>query len=88
MSNREIIYANLLHIAVRNWEFLLSPSPLGGLAPEADPRKMLKRRSSLVVADLPVPILGIGSHSDGQKKPPPSVFEEPEANSLLDSFGF
>jgi hypothetical protein len=26
--------------------------------------------------------------TDGAKKPPPTVFEEPEASSLLDSFGF
>ncbi len=72
-----------LHI-VRNWEFLL-PAPtvfkdLGG----PDPRSMLRRRSSLVVADLPMPKLPV----DGGHRAPPSVFEEPESSSLLDSFGF
>lgn len=54
---------------VRSWEFLLTPPPLSPLMPrssfqangpnqgagdfEFDPRKLLRRRSSLVVADLP-----------------------------------
>ncbi|RDW71966.1 hypothetical protein BP5796_08000 [Coleophoma crateriformis] len=72
---------------VRNWEFLLPTPPtsqdIGG---EPDPRRMLRRRSSLVVADLPLPKdIKIGSH---MHNPPPSVFEEPESSSLLDSFGF
>jgi len=46
---------------------------------------MLRRRSSLVVADLPVPSLLLDMKAKGA---PPSVFEEPEASSLLDSFGF
>lgn len=55
-----------------------------------DPRKLLRRRSSLVVADLPTsPMVGeMRSGGGGFSKPPPSVFEEPDANSLLDSFGF
>ncbi|QDS72950.1 hypothetical protein FKW77_008419 [Venturia effusa] len=76
---------------------------------EIDPRKLLRRRSSLVVADLPVlthvnrdghenAIEETGDDADGEerngkeevtkKKPPPTQFEEPDANSLLDSFGF
>lgn len=94
-----------------------------------DPRKLLRRRSSLVIADLPPSGLGREHASksseleevksegededdgpesgakggDGsedknkekekekekeKKKPPPTQFNEPDANSLLDSFGF
>lgn len=98
---------------------------------EFDPRKLLRRRSSLVVADLPTrehakndltrndgTVTEEGSESDGNneneensdsenegsdmeeseeeeqpvkptvKKPPPTQFHEPDANSLLDAFGF
>lgn len=90
---------------------------------EFDPRKLLRRRSSLVVADLParesakseavqsesvvVEEDGEESEEDEQgsgededededeepakpapKKPPPTQFHEPDANSLLDAFGF
>jgi hypothetical protein len=74
---------------VRNWEFLL-PTPtiskqLGG---EADPRKLLRRRSSLVVADLPMSMSLLDMKSKGTAhQPQPSVFEEPESSSLLDTFG-
>lgn len=84
---------------VRNWEFLLpgasSATGLGGDV--VDPFKMLKRRSSLVVQDLPVsPLAGkfgsgpLSPVADKAKtnKPPPTMFEEPDAGSLLDSFGF
>ncbi|KAI9368435.1 RAVE protein 1 C terminal-domain-containing protein [Aspergillus egyptiacus] len=85
---------------VRHWEFLkeLPSAPLGkdgtiNLVDGAvDYRKMLRRRSSLVVADIPArPSLGTEPHSpDAPKKPqpPPTMFHEPDANSLLDSFGF
>lgn len=69
-----------------------------------DPRQLLRRRSSLVIDDIPQvtspraggfpPSSGIQEESFGRaataeaKKPPPTVFEEPDANSLLDSFGF
>jgi hypothetical protein len=80
-----------------------------------DPRKLLRRRSSLVVADLPLrPMVdahgdvhnderpdsgGSVSKSDetssankGQAnelgKKQPTAFHEPDANSLLDAFGF
>ncbi|KAI1869086.1 uncharacterized protein JN550_006073 [Neoarthrinium moseri] len=77
---------------VRNWEFLRPPSTAeSGLGGDiVDPRKMLRRRSSLVVADLPVsPITG-EMKTGGKEKPKkePTVFEEPDAGSLLDSFGF
>jgi hypothetical protein len=88
-----------------------------------DPRKLLRRRSSLVVADLPVRehVKSALEEYDGTveedeedeeeeeseegededeesdeeeqvkpalKKPPPTQFKEPDANSLLDAFGF
>jgi hypothetical protein len=67
-----------------------------------DYRKLLRRRSSLVVADLPVRLAEATKVSDNAKdgsavedsdkqakpKPPPTMFHEPDANSLLDSFGF
>lgn len=85
-----------------------------------DPRKLLRRRSSLVVADLPTReqikndlttskgMLEESEHEedeDGEvedkpeeekrkkqevpkKKPPPTQFNEPDASSLLDAFGF
>jgi hypothetical protein len=71
---------------VRNWEFLLA-MPISHSLENADPRRMLRRRSSLVVADLPARSL-LETSSGVLKKPPPSVFEEPESSSLLDSFGF
>lgn len=58
---------------------------------------MLRRGSSLVVADIPVsPIapdsmktggagMGMGAAAAKQQ---PTVFEEPDASALLDSFGF
>ncbi|KAL8645036.1 MAG: hypothetical protein Q9226_007480 [Calogaya cf. arnoldii] len=74
---------------VRNWEFLLQakevPSQTEG---PPDPRKMLRRRSSLVVDDLSSPKSPTGMKAGMGKPPPQKVFEEPEANSLLDSFGF
>lgn len=78
---------------VRNWEFLLpAPTVFKNLTP-LDPRKMLRRRSSLVVADLPpaeMPDFGNMKTGAGgtMHKPPPRVFEEPQTSSLLDSFGF
>lgn len=80
-----ILITNLL--TVRNWEFLL-PMPLNPQAnQDPDPRAMMRRRSSLVVADLPVSQKPTQIKFGGSK-PPPSVFEEPESSSLLDSFGF
>jgi hypothetical protein len=101
----------------------LHPLPIFGQSPLAlqgfdiDPHKVLRRRSSLVVADLPLvgrrrSAVGDGSaieeeekerngvgvdtavNEAGKKeekvkaKPPPTQFQEPDANSLLDSFGF
>ncbi|KAF4333564.1 RAV1 [Fusarium beomiforme] len=74
---------------VRNWEFQKSPGA-AGLGGEVNTLKLLRRRSSLVVADLPSPTLQFDSHREHKKmiKPPPTTFEEPDAGSLLDSFGF
>lgn len=73
---------------VRNWEFLRAPTEAdsglgGGLV---DPRKLLRRRSSLVVADLPMN--SMAEVRNTKEKRQPTVFEEPDASSLLDSFGF
>ncbi|KAH9893751.1 RAVE protein 1 C terminal-domain-containing protein [Xylariomycetidae sp. FL2044] len=100
---------------VRNWEFLRHAPPsssttLGGgvgvgVETDIDPRKLLRRRSSLVVQDLPIlshaAPPAAASDGDGanakanrqkqqqqQQQHPPSAFEEPDASSLLDSFGF
>jgi hypothetical protein len=95
------------------------PSALQGF--EIDPKKLLRRRSSLVVADLPLdefkrlsvsghhddPAIeeedegpgtngtasgmnGFGGNNNSKKKekPAPTQFKEPDASSLLDSFGF
>lgn len=83
-----------------------------------DPRKLLRRRSSLVIADLPTRehpknelteskgTLDEAEDEDSEeeeddeegdekekkeepkKKPPPTQFQEPDASSLLDAFGF
>lgn len=73
---------------VRNWDFLNPPSaPRKPTEGPPDPRKMLRRRSSLVVDDLTSPKSPKATKS-GFGNPPTKVFEEPDANSLLDSFGF
>lgn len=85
---------------VRHWEFLkelpvtrLTKNNTMALVDGAvDYRKMLPRRSSLVVADMPAkPNLGAEAKSPQTAKkpqPPPTMFHEPDSNSLLDSFGF
>ncbi|KAF2488393.1 hypothetical protein BU16DRAFT_623447 [Lophium mytilinum] len=117
---------------VKTWEFLLPRLPQsrlprtpvdggvvkakGTLDAEFDPRMLLRRRSSLVVADLPTrehvrnalqeaegdiesddeedeeeeaegKMDGV-KEKEGPKKPPPTQFQEPDAGSLLDAFGF
>jgi hypothetical protein len=99
-----------------------APSPLIQ-AFDLDPRRILRRRSSLVVDDLPAdfkrhsltddagileelePTNGVNGKPDGIKiehqdekspvplsssaeKKKPTQFEEPDANNLLDVFGF
>ncbi len=74
---------------VRNWEFLRQPKETTTnetLRP--DPRNMLRRRSSLVVDDMPSPRSPTELKTRPTGKPTPTVFEEPSTNSLLDSFGF
>jgi len=85
---------------VAHWEFLQTPPPTRTLTTftetETDYRKYLRRRSSLVIADLPArPSAHDGAVNDksptqlaAKPKPKPTMFEEPDANSLLDSFGF
>jgi hypothetical protein len=96
---------------VRHWEFLgglptqdvmRTNTSLGMNENGVDYRKLLRRRSSLVVADLPVRLadsrVPVGTETTGHEskeeekpkkpKPPPTMFHEPDANSLLDSFGF
>ena len=70
-----------------------APSMLDGF--DIDPRKVLRRRSSLVVADLPtretIRAAVNGEHNEEEKKEKkkqPTMFNEPDANSLLDAFGF
>ncbi|KAL0940804.1 WD repeat-containing protein [Colletotrichum truncatum] len=77
---------------VRNWEFLKpalnTANEFGG---EINPLKLLRRRSSLVVADLPISNLHVEMRSGGSKRKdsaPPTIFQEPDSSSLLDSFGF
>ena len=74
---------------VRNWEFLQQPKEdiSNGTHPP-DPRNMLRRRSSLVVDDMPSPRLPTEQKMKPAGRPTPTVFEEPSTNSLLDSFGF
>lgn len=73
---------------VRNWEFLVQPKELPREEDAPDPRKLLRRRSSLVVDDLSSPKSPTAMKSGLGKPQPQKVFEEPEASSLLDSFGF
>lgn len=71
---------------VCNWEFLVQPKERSRKNSVSDPRKMLRRRSSLVIDDLPTP--GFSSYSRGLKSPPQKVFEEPDSSDFLNNFGF
>ncbi|KAI5456269.1 RAVE protein 1 C terminal-domain-containing protein [Mariannaea sp. PMI_226] len=74
---------------VRNWEF--QRQTVAGFGGEVNPLKLLRRRSSLVVADLPSHSLPFETRHLNKKAAvvaPPTTFQEPDANSLLDSFGF
>lgn len=81
-SSRAFDYANAS--AVCNWEFQKAPD--AGFGGERNPLTLLRRRSSLVVNDLSTSELQFMS----AKKPAaaPTMFNEPDADSLLDSFGF
>lgn len=94
---------------VHRWEFLgglpthdaQTRLQQDGEEDDVDYRKLLRRRSSLVVADMPVRPADAQVAKDAPEtttadeqqqqpkhKPPPTMFHEPDANSLLDSFGF
>ncbi|KAJ5901871.1 hypothetical protein N7495_002399 [Penicillium taxi] len=100
---------------VHRWEFLAAAPNMQTLQSQSVIRldgdgvyyrKLLRRRSSLVVADLPVRPTNLmvvneteitqtdgADEAEKQKqrqkpKPPPTMFHEPDSNSLLDSFGF
>ncbi|RFU72173.1 hypothetical protein TARUN_10092 [Trichoderma arundinaceum] len=74
---------------VRTWEFQQQTTT--GLGGDMNPLTLLRRRSSLVVNDLHTSELHtkILTESEQVKRPaaPPSTFHEPDAASLLDSFG-
>ena len=86
----EVLCPADLRCLVRNWEFLKQvPAAEKAMNQVPNPRLLLRRRSSLVVADMSIPTSPSAVKSTGLKSPPPpKVFEEPEANSLLDAFGF
>lgn len=73
---------------VRNWEF--QQQAVAGFGGVVNPLKLLRRRSSLVVADMPTHSLSFetSKHNKKAAAPPPTSFQEPDASSLLDSFGF
>ncbi|KAJ5352094.1 RAVE complex protein Rav1 C-terminal [Penicillium brevicompactum] len=95
---------------VRHWEFLGGLPTNDSMKPDTsiqmngddvDYRKLLRRRSSLVVADMPVRLADtaqkpavsetpkdIPAEQSKPKPKAPTMFHEPDANSLLDSFGF
>lgn len=76
---------------VRNWEFLRLPTLSQGFGGDiSDPTKLLRRRSSLIIQDMPLTPAIPGDMKTGGRhaKPPVATFQEPDANSLLDSFGF
>jgi rabconnectin-3a len=76
---------------VRNWEFLRHDLANVGLGGERSPLRLLRRRSSLVVADLPVQTMELTMNlksSGASSAKPLTMIQEPDANSLLDSFGF
>jgi len=70
-----------------SWNFLKqAPPKKPNQVP--DPRKLLRRRSSMVVNDLEIPSSPTQRRASVIKKPPPTGFEEPSSSSLLDNFGF
>jgi len=96
--------ANFAAQTVRNWEFLPNvPEVQNGAITEAESAmgllRLAGRKGSLVIADRPV-VVSVVPEKDGQYRKDdetsvaakdakaPTVFQEPDANSLLDSFGF
>ena len=83
-----LVPLELTRRVVRNWEFLRRPPQAKEFVESIrDPRRMLRRRSSLVVADLPSSKVPLEMRIGGTKSAI-SVFEEPDASSLLDDFGY
>ncbi|PHH61586.1 hypothetical protein CDD81_8167 [Ophiocordyceps australis] len=72
---------------VRNWEFQKPTLADGTNGGEANPLKLLRRRSSLVVDDMAPMHRHVSSSMTKGKDKAPATFEEPDAASLLDSFG-
>ncbi|RCI14137.1 hypothetical protein L249_6050 [Ophiocordyceps polyrhachis-furcata BCC 54312] len=75
---------------VRNWEFQRQAA--AGFGGDVNPLKILRRRSSLIVDDMPAVNWGIAAPTGrDDTRPPPATlspsFQEPDAASLLDSFG-
>ena len=69
---------------LRNWKFVprtVSAQPLPELKKER--RKSARRRSSANVVTTPKSPV-----KTEKAKPKPTMFKEPDASSLLDSFGF
>lgn len=75
-------------MAVRNWEF--QRPAVAGFGGEANPLKLLRRRSSLVVDDLSSMHrdLELQATKDGTTLvAASSEYYDPDAMALLDSFG-
>ncbi|RDA92264.1 hypothetical protein CP533_5753 [Ophiocordyceps camponoti-saundersi (nom. inval.)] len=75
---------------VRNWEF--QQHAAAGFGGDVNPLKILRRRSSLIVDDMPSMSWSIDAQTGKNDTRPPSAamppsFQEPDATSLLDSFG-
>ncbi|PFH62405.1 hypothetical protein XA68_13631 [Ophiocordyceps unilateralis] len=75
---------------VRNWEF--QQHTAAGFGGDVNPLKILRRRSSLIVDDMPSMSWAIEAQAGkDDAKPPPAAmspsFQEPDAATLLDSFG-
>ncbi|KAK2861254.1 hypothetical protein FQN49_004389 [Arthroderma sp. PD_2] len=90
---------------VREWEFLTPPPAadtvsdrlsVSFMEDSRDPRKLLKRRGSLVVADMHITPhdkkedarKAEAAKGGSQQAKNATQFQEPESSSLLDSFGF
>lgn len=82
----------MCNTTVRNWEFQQPTTT--GFGGEVNPLKLLRRRTSLVVDDLSASRRSLHlEESEKTMKPSlshagaPDPFNEPDASSLLDSFG-
>ncbi|KAF4591525.1 hypothetical protein GQ602_001824 [Ophiocordyceps camponoti-floridani] len=72
---------------VRNWEF--QQHTAAGFGGDVNPLKILRRRSSLIVDDMPSTSWKVEAQpgEKGKKARMSPAFEEPDAAALLDSFG-